>query len=277
MPADDGSKAPGATGRDDPGTRAPRRRRSRLRRVLLAIAAVLALVAAGGSIFFAIPQPLLPEASAAMAPTPLISVRETSGWITFSPVGRDPSTGLVIYPGGKVAAQAYAPAAAAIAGKGFLAVIVPMPLNLAVLGIDRAAAVMAAHPGVRHWAVGGHSLGGAMAAQFLAGHPGAAEGLALWAAYSAVDLSDQPLRTLVVFGTLDAGVDRYVSAESLGRLPADPAPRIVEIPGGNHEQMGWYSGQPNDPPATVQRAAQQELVVQATVALLAALDQAEAP
>lgn len=46
---------------------------------------------------------------------------------------------------------------------------------------------------------------------------------------------------------------------------------IVEIDGGNHEQMGWYTGQPNDPAATISRAAQQEQVVEATIALLEGL------
>jgi hypothetical protein len=32
--------------------------------------------------------------------------------------------------------------------------------------------------------------------------------------------------------------------------------------------MGWYTGQPNDPPATISRQEQQDRVVAATVALL---------
>jgi len=40
-----------------------------------------------------------------------------------------------------------------------------MPLSLAVLAPDAADAVLAAHPAVRNWSVGGHSLGGATVAQ----------------------------------------------------------------------------------------------------------------
>ena len=32
--------------------------------------------------------------------------------------------------------------------------------------------------------------------------------------------------------------------------------------------MGWYTGQPNDPPATITRVDQQAQVIEATVALL---------
>ena len=46
---------------------------------------------------------------------------------------------------------------------------------------------------------------------------------------------------------------------------------FVEIPGGNHEQMGWYTGQPNDPPATISREDQQRSVAASTVELLRGL------
>ena len=51
-----------------------------------------------------------------------------------------------------------------------------------------------------------------------------------------------------------------------GGAPADA--EFVAIEGGNHEQMGWYTGQPNDPPATISREDQQAQVAEATVALL---------
>ena len=46
---------------------------------------------------------------------------------------------------------------------------------------------------------------------------------------------------------------------------------LTPIEGGNHEQMGWYTGQPNDPPATISRDEQQRQVVDATLDLLARL------
>ena len=173
-----------------------------------------------------------------------------------------------MYPGGKVSAASYAPLARSIAADGYLVVIVPMPLNLAVLGIDRGHAVIEAHSEIRHWAIGGHSLGGAMGAQFAAGDT-RIEALALWASYSATDLSGRDLAVLVIYGSLDAGAAGFISPERLANLP--PNPTIVVIDGGNHEQMGWYTGQPNDPPATIPRAGQQARVHDATVALLAGL------
>ena len=50
---------------------------------------------------------------------------------------------------------------------GVLAVVVPMPFDLAVFGIKRADDVIAAYPDVHTWITSGHSLGGAMAAEYL--------------------------------------------------------------------------------------------------------------
>ncbi len=145
----------------------------------------------------------------------------------------------------------------------------PVPFNLAVFDIDAAQRVIDDHPEIQAWAVGGHSLGGSMAAQFAAGHAGAVQGLVLWASYSAADVSPQGLHVLSIHGTLDAGLASYTSPEHLALL--GPSVAVVPIDGGNHEQMGWYTGQPNDPPATIGRAEQQAVVVSATIQLLVSL------
>lgn len=237
----------------------------------LVVGALLVVLAAFGlgAAYFAIPQPELPEAQAALASTRTTAYALDGGLLTFTPTLGTPTTGLVIYPGGKVSAASYAPLAQRIATRGYLVVIVPMPLNLAVLGIDRARVVIDAHPEIGHWAIGGHSLGGAMAAQYAIGDE-RIEGLALWAAYSATNLSARDLRVLVAYGSLDAGAAGFVSPERLANLPPDPTILVVE--GGNHEQMGWYTGQPNDPPATIARGEQQDAVANATTILLSQLD-----
>jgi pimeloyl-ACP methyl ester carboxylesterase len=112
----------------------------------------------------------------------------------------------------------------------------------------------------------GHSLGGSMAAQHVANRPDTYDGLAFWAAYAATDLSARDLAALSIYGSLDAGAARMSGPEARAALPGDAT--FVEIEGGNHEQMGWYTGQANDPPATISREDQQARVVAATVALL---------
>ena len=60
------------------------------------------------------------------------AARAPQGWLVFNP-GTPNGSGLVFYPGGLVDAAAYAPLAQALADRGTLVVIPPMPLELAVL------------------------------------------------------------------------------------------------------------------------------------------------
>jgi hypothetical protein len=243
-------------------------RRPRRRTIGITLLALLA-VAFVGVAWYVQPQPLLPEASASLASTTDVTFTQVDGRLEWTPAGSTPDTGLVVYPGGKVPAAAYGPLAREIAAAGYLVVIMEMPFNFAVFDIDAANRAIAAHPDITSWAVGGHSLGGAMAAQYTAGHVPPVEGLALWASYAATDLSSLPISVVSVYGSLDAGRDKILSSESKANLPPDTV--YVEIPGGNHEQMGWYTGQPNDPPATIAREEQQHLVAQATVEMLATI------
>jgi pimeloyl-ACP methyl ester carboxylesterase len=214
----------------------------------------------------------MPEALSALRPDSQVRV-EQGRWIVFQPIDGQPETGLIFYPGGRVDARAYAPAMRAVAAQGYLAVIVPMPLNLAVLAPDSAAEVMAAYPQVRHWAIGGHSLGGAMAARYAYSHPGAIDGLVLWASYPAAsdDLSGAALRVVSIYGTRDglATSDKIDASRPL--LPPDT--QWIAIEGGNHAQFGWYGPQQGDNEAAISRADQQAQAVEATLQLLEEIGQ----
>jgi len=255
----------------------PTPRRSRRRRLgigCLFLLGILFAIGIGWFLWYVQPQPLLPEATAALASTPEVTFEQgTDGRLTFTPTAAAPTTGLILYPGGKVPPAAYAPAAREIATAGYLVSIVPVPFNLAVFGIDAANAVIDDHPEIASWSVGGHSLGGSMAAQYIDSHSGVVDGLVLWAAYSAADLADDGILVTSSYGTLDHGVPSFTSPSNVEKL--GPAVVFTVIDGGNHEQMGWYTGQPNDSPATISREAQQERIVAATIEMLAALEPPE--
>jgi hypothetical protein len=212
----------------------------------------------------------MPEALAALESDSLVQVT-TDRWLVFKPANEEPTTGLILYPGGRVDPRSYSPAARAVAAEGYLVVIVPMPLNLAVFASDAAADVIAAHPNVSHWAIGGHSLGGAMAARFAYGHPAEVQGLVLWAAYpdSSNDLSHRDLAVTSIYGTLDGLATTEKIDASRPLLP--PTTEWVAIAGGNHAQFGWYGPQSGDNSATISREEQQRQVVAATLELLASL------
>jgi hypothetical protein len=251
----------------------PGRRRRILLAILVIIGAVLA-IGIGVFVWWAQPQPLLPEATAALSSSAGADfIQDADGRLTYTPAGSDPTTGLVLYPGGKVPPAGYAPTARAIAEAGYLVSVVPVPFNLAVFDIGAAAAVIDDHPEIERWVVGGHSLGGSMAAQFIDGNPGLVDGLALWASWSAADISEQDLTTLTAWGTLDNAASSITSTENIAHLGTSVT--MVPIEGGNHEQIGWYTGQPDDPPATITREAQQEQLVAATIELLESVAEAE--
>ena len=233
--------------------------------VLIGVAVAVLLTLAGFAIWAYTPLGPMPEASVAMSSDDQVQV-ENGSWLTFRPTVSQPDTGLILYPGGRVDYRSYAPLAREVARQGYTVVIVPMPFNLAVFGAGRAGDVIAAHPEIKHWAVGGHSLGGAMAANYVFGHSDAVSGLALLAAYPAENnsLADRNLDVLSIYGTQDGAVDQLKTAQSL--LP--PGTEWMAIDGGNHAGFGWYGPQPGDGMASISRQEQQAQTVAGVVALL---------
>jgi hypothetical protein len=233
--------------------------------VLIGVVAAVLLALAGFTIWAYTPLGPMPEALAAMSSDDQVQV-EAGPWLTFSPTGSQPDTGLIFYPGGRVDYRSYAPLAREIARQGYTVAIVPMPFNLAVFGAGRADDVIAAHPEIQQWAIGGHSLGGAMAANYVYGHPDAVSALALMAAYPASNnsLADRDLDVLSIYGTQDGAVAQLKAGQQL--LP--PGTEWVAIEGGNHAGFGWYGPQPGDGTASISREEQQAQTVAGVVALL---------
>ncbi len=236
-----------------------------LRRAAVALLVLAVLAAAGFVAWTRLARyPAFPEAAALAA-----QARTAGGVIAFEPQG-PPRAGLIFYPGGLVDPAAYAPLMERLSEDGVLAVIVPMPLDLAVFGPGRADAVIAAYPGTRTWLIAGHSLGGAMAAEYVKRNPDAVEGLVLLGAYPAesTDLSELAVAALSVWGSED-GVAGDVFESSLERLPPDARAEVID--GGNHAQFGYYGPQKGDGQARITRAEQQRRTAEAILRLIDAL------
>ena len=208
----------------------------------------------------------MPQAIAALESDDEVFVINNK-WMVFSPIAAASDTGVIIYPGGHVDPRAYAPLANEIASAGYLVVLPPMPLNLAFTDINIADEIMAANPDIEHWYIGGHSLGGAMAAEYAADNAEKIDGLFLWASYSAksTDLSTIPnLKVLSIYGTEDGGVDEIRLSRE--RLPENVV--WVEMVGANHAQFGWYGIQPGDGVANISREEQQDWILQETLTFI---------
>lgn len=184
----------------------------------LGLLGVILSVGLGFVIWAETPLGPMPEALAALQSDDRVTV-EITPWLTFAPVDTTSTVGFVLYPGGRVDPRSYAPAAREIAAAGYLVVIPPMPFNLAVFATERATEVIAAYPEITRWVVGGHSLGGAMAARFVARHPDAVDGLALWASYPPDSLADWPDPVLMIYGPVSGPVSRWVRIAANSRNP----------------------------------------------------------
>ncbi len=241
-----------------------------LKKILLSVFIVLILAGAGFVAWASATNPVMPAATEALKSDAQVKVT-TGGWLVFEPVGKPADTGLIFYPGGKVDYRAYAPYANAIARQGYLVVIQRMPLNLAVFDINEAGKVMQAYPQIKTWAVGGHSLGGSMAANYAAHHTDQVRGLVLLASYpaSSDSLVGKGVQVLSIFATNDGLATQSKIDAARPLLPGDTT--YVAIQGGNHGQFGYYGQQSGDGVATIARADQQVQAIDATVAFLRSL------
>lgn len=193
---------------------------------------------------------------------------QSSGGLIFSPVNKNPSTGVILYPGGRVDYRSYAPLARAIAEQGYVVIIPRIVLNLAVFSVDAADKYISNFPQIDHWIIGGHSLGGAMAASYTYQNPEIIDGLILVSAYSteASDLSEADIPVISISGSQD-GLSTPEKVKSYSNL-LPPDANFVFIEGGNHAQMGNYGSQPGDGIASISQRDQQEIVVENIIQFL---------
>ena len=174
--------------------------------------------------------------------------------------------GLIFYPGGLVDHEAYAPLMQALAERGILCLLTEMPLDLAVLDMNAADGLQALYPQVERWLIGGHSLGGAMAAGYAAKHAGAYHGLVLLGAYSTADLRGTDLSVLSIYGTQDGVLNRE-KYEACRKYYPERFEEIV-IDGGNHAYFGDYGAQKGDGEAEITREEQMRITADAIVNML---------
>ena len=194
-----------------------------------------------------------------------VAVTETATRIVMEPAGDAASVGVLFYPGARVDARAYAAHLRPLAEAGHPVVIVKEPLGIAFLSAGALASVQDSRGGT--WAVGGHSLGGTVAA-LDADRDGAA-GLLLWASYPAGEMT-----------SFDGAVASVSGSEDLLATPADIEDSVVDLPdgtvfteiaGASHAQFGSYGPQPGDGEPALSDEEARDAIVAASLALLDAV------
>ena len=204
------------------------------------------------------------EAIGAFLPQGTTWTEDPDGRIVFEPKGA--TKGFIFYPGGKVEYTAYIPLMKACAEEGILCVLVEMPFNLAVLDINAADGIQKEYPEIEEWYIGGHSLGGAMAASYLANHIEDYEGLILLGPYSTADISDTDINVLSVFGSEDKVMNRDKYEDNKSNLPSDFTEFVID--GGCHAYFGMYGPQDGDGTATITNEEQISLTVKSIVKVM---------
>lgn len=183
------------------------------------------------------------EALSAFAPMYAVDACELeNGNIVFE--AKDTDTGFVFYPGGKVDKNAYKPLMAELSSRGITCIIVDMPFNLAVLDINAADGICDEYPEIKRWYIGGHSLGGSMAASYVSEHTDIFDGLVLLGAYSTADISETSLKVLSVYGSEDKVMNREKYEGNKSNLPDSFTETIID--GGCHAGFGMYGAQDGD-------------------------------
>lgn len=169
-------------------------------------------------------------------------------------IPKEPIAGLIFYPGGKVESTSYAPLMHALAKEGILCLLPEMTFNLAVFEINAAEGLCDHYPEIDNWYIGGHSLGGSMAASYLEKNASDYDGLLLCASYSTADLSSLDLAIISIYGSEDGVLNIEKYEEYKENLPSDYTEYIIE--GGCHAYFGSYGTQDGDGTPTITEDAQ---------------------
>jgi hypothetical protein len=255
-------------------TPAQMERRARVRIALAVPALVLSLLAVV-LLYYARPATAEPQAFAALHSENGVRVADRVTWYELIPSHEDkagnpikPTTGLIFLPGARIDPRAYAPELRRLADAGYLVVVLKEPFGFSIFDRNHAQTVIENHPEIAHWAIGGHSLGGTVAASF-AEQDRRVEGLLLLASYPSQRVERGDLKVVSISGDADGLATPADIERSKANLPAST--RYVVLPGAAHSTFADYGPQPGDGTPTADRTAVQTQVGGLAGQLLASL------
>jgi hypothetical protein len=253
--------------------RRPLPRRTGWRAAVGPVALVLG-VAWLGAMAWLRPMSAVEPALAAMRSDASVTVDESATRIVLAPATAPGGTALLFQPGALVDPRAYAAVLRPIAEAGHTVVIAKPPLGIAFLSIGAFDAARSEHPDAARWVLGGHSLGGVVAAAEADRADGdataPAAGLVLYASYPAGDLSDSlTAAVLSISGSRDGLSTPARIDASRADLPTEAA--FLVIDGASHAYFGDYGPQRGDGTPTITHDDARQQISRATVDFVSAL------
>lgn len=189
-----------------------------------------------------------------------------------------PDKAMVFIPGGLVDPFVYACWIEKLVERSpeFAVLLMKYPSNLAISNIGKASKIINEFENVNHWIIGGHSLGGVVAATLVSDYPDSFDGLVLMASWSreATNLSEWEGSVLSFYASEDQlATAGEVETNSIylpegtqlnepgGFLEMTNKTYYYEIEGGNHAGFGCYGAQDGDGDATITPVEQQEQLI----------------
>ena len=130
-----------------------------------------------------------------------------------------------------------------LAKNGVLCLLLEVKFNLAILDQNAPKGIQDNYKDVNNWYIGGHSLGGAMAALHASDCGDFYKGIFIFASYPSKPLPEN-MKEILLVGSED-GVIRWEKVQKAREYSSkDYTEHIIE--GGNHAQFGSYGRQKGD-------------------------------
>ena len=204
---------------------------------------------------------------------PEIEIGEALGDATMSKVSEGyffdgPGTDevMIFYPGASIEPTAYSSIMTMLAERGIDGFIIDMPADMAIFGQNKADDIYKNYPNYKKYYLSGHSMGGAMIANYAAKNIEKTSGLFMMAAYPTEDLKSAQFPILFIYGTEDGVLTRSKLETGLTLVPESAV--NYEIEGGNHAYFGNYGEQDGDGTATIKPITQQKITVREILKLV---------
>lgn len=176
--------------------------------------------------------------------------------------------GILFFVGGAIHPNGYGGIAHLLQAAGYTVIIPASPVRYSMLSIQETLLIIDEFDHLDKWSLAGHSMGGFSASAAYAFYPSAkVDSIFMYGGVMApfVDLQNDPLPVLNIFGTLDATSDggymRY--KDNFGLYNPDTTTFEV-VEGANHYYIGDYGDQ-QDAVAEICREEQQSIFVSLTV------------
>ncbi len=174
---------------------------------------------------------------------------EKDDYITYD---NGSNTGFIFYPGAKVESSAYSYLSQINAN----VYIAKFPFEMAMFDYKVANQIIADHPEITKWYIGGHSLGGVFANRYAVTTDNQIDGIIYLGSYPA-DGDQSNIPSIALFGDQDLVVGDYTEKTEL----FTDATEVIVLENANHSGFGNYGQQKGDSELSAEDKEEQQATI----------------